>query len=222
MRRAIASSSRWADGFSSAGMWVISRSRSLRRSTARPRRMLSALMSVPTAVSMKTGATVSWMTVAISGMCGSYAKPQVYPASAGAGRRGLLCLLLLDLLLLLRDLLLRVLAAMSDQRRGAHGRHADENQRGRRRAAFFGEREHPRVDAIGLVVAALDLHPHPGRAFLLRARVDRKRVVEHHRLRLVHAVEAVGMNRISEAEQRRQRRDVFPCHVSLHPAQNGH
>src|SRR5262245_11937631 len=58
-------------------------SSSLRRSTARPRRILSAPMTVPTAVSMNTGAIASWITPAISGTCGSNATRRSLAEAAG-------------------------------------------------------------------------------------------------------------------------------------------
>src|SRR4051812_45665826 len=168
-------------------------SRSRRRSTARPSRMLSALMSVPTAVSMKTGATASWMTAAISGMCGSYAKPPVYPGVSASllcavgrtGRRrscrrlgGLLSLLSL---LLLLDLLLRALASRSDGGRRADRDCADRQEAGLR-CTTLGNVEGVKrgVHAVRLVVAlAVDLHAHPRIALLLRPRVEWHRVIEH-------------------------------------------
>src|SRR5437773_6452718 len=71
MRRAMVCSSSRAEGSSASLMCASIPSSSRRRSTARPRRMLSAAMIVPIAVSRNTGATTSWITAEISGTCGS-------------------------------------------------------------------------------------------------------------------------------------------------------
>src|SRR4249920_1657547 len=111
MRRAMTASSSRAEGCSSSDILASLDSRSRRRSTARPSRMLSAAITVPIAVSRKTGATASWMTVKISGTWGSNATSQssekppllllagirrrLWARRRGAGR--LLSLLLLQL-----------------------------------------------------------------------------------------------------------------------------
>src|SRR5688572_11985492 len=118
MRRAMTSSSSRADATSACGMCGSLASRSRRRSTARPRRALSAATMVPTAVSMNTGATASWMTPEISwawtarAMARSLARLRAAPdGSAGhyglvAVRRGRWRGSVVDLLLLLLLVLL--------------------------------------------------------------------------------------------------------------------
>src|SRR3990167_2676052 len=71
MRRAICASS--ASSSCDPGSACLLSSSARRRSTARPRRMFNVARMVPTAVSMNTGATASWMTPVIPGMCGSTA-----------------------------------------------------------------------------------------------------------------------------------------------------
>src|SRR5258707_5676791 len=78
----VASSSRTASS-SSAVIFERRRSRLRRRSTARPRRKLSAAISVPTAVSMNTGATASWVTEVISGRWLSSAISALGPGAVG-------------------------------------------------------------------------------------------------------------------------------------------
>src|SRR5512138_1325369 len=96
MRRAMTASSSRAESCSSSAILASLASRSRRRSTARPSRMLSAAITVPIAVSRKTGATASWMTPKISGTWGSKSTSQssenraAGPAAlflAGIGRR---------------------------------------------------------------------------------------------------------------------------------------
>src|SRR5437867_7422792 len=76
MRRAMTSSSALADSASAGGIEERLSSSTRRRSTARPRRMLSAAITVPIAVRRNTGATASWITPEISGTCAPNAMNQ--------------------------------------------------------------------------------------------------------------------------------------------------
>src|SRR6185503_1885791 len=228
MRRAIVASSSCAEGSSACGMAGTSSSSSRRRSTARPSRMLSALITVPTAVSMKTGAIASWITPAISGTWGSNATPAVYGTTrllrAGrldrAGRRrraaagaaaGLLLGLLLRLhLLLLLVSLARLLVLAGDRDRGAGGDHAGEDPL--RFQPGAEEVEHARVEPDGLKFA-LALERQPVRRCLLLhiAAVERQRDVDHHPLRLLRRV-VEGDARGCYTRERCERRQLLPAH----------